>query len=77
MAKNQNIKLLIELEDLLKSHDWSYQYSDDHMYFKRGRASEEKIRAKMEECINANLSTVAHSMYNSHNPYHSETKEQN
>ena len=76
MSKNKNIQLLIELEELLKSHDWTYHMSDDHRYYSSGRAKDMKIRAKMEQCINANLSTVAQSMYNSHNPFHSETKEQ-
>ena len=26
-----------EFYDLLKAHDWSYQYSDDHRYWQKGR----------------------------------------
>ena len=26
-----------EFYDLLKAHDWSYQYSDDHRYWSKGR----------------------------------------
>jgi hypothetical protein len=39
MIKLKNIlneDKLSDLEKLLKSHDWSYEYSDDHSKYKRG-----------------------------------------
>ena len=32
-----------ELERLLKSHDWTYMYSDDRRYYDKGRDSSDKI----------------------------------
>ena len=29
---------------LLYSHDWTYQYSDDHRYYKKGRAEEKRLK---------------------------------
>ena len=34
---------------LLKSHDWYYDYSDDHSVWKRGVASRDKINAIRRE----------------------------
>lgn len=70
--RNKNIILLNELENLLKNHDWYYAYSDDNYYYKLGREEAQQIRAKMEECINADLSTMANDIYNQYNPNYSE-----
>ena len=32
-------------ESMLKAHDWTYAYSDDHRYYVRGEESMRKIRA--------------------------------
>ena len=69
MTKNKNIQLLVELEDLLKSHDWYYQYSDDHRVWSSGNALDTRIRKKLEECINADLGTVANALYDNHCPW--------
>ena len=34
---------LQEFYDLLKVHDWSYQYSDDHRYWTKGRDQDNMI----------------------------------
>ena len=35
---------LQEFYDLLKVHDWSYQYSDDHRHWTRGRDQDNMIQ---------------------------------
>ncbi len=47
--KNKYIKMLLELEELLKHHDWYYAMSDDHRYYTAGRKSFEKIWKLMDE----------------------------
>jgi hypothetical protein len=36
--------------DALKTHDWYYEYSDDHSVYSRGRASAQAIQ-KMRDAI--------------------------
>ena len=35
---------LIEFYDLLARHDWSYQYSDDHRHWTKGRDESDVIQ---------------------------------
>ncbi len=35
---------LQEFYDLLKAHDWSYQYSDDHRHWSRGRDEHQQLQ---------------------------------
>jgi|TARA_B110001454_G_scaffold68448_1_gene66833 hypothetical protein len=35
---------LQEFYDLLKAHDWSYEYSDDHRYWNKGRNEDGMIQ---------------------------------
>jgi len=66
--KNHNIMLLEKLENLLKSHDWHYNMSDDHRYYTRGRAEYNRIREVMEECNNNDLGTMAKDLFHKYNP---------
>lgn len=43
MAKTQE-EMRSELIALLRSHDWSYEYSDDHGVYTAGRIQQQKIR---------------------------------
>jgi hypothetical protein len=36
-------ELFKELEERLKFHDWNYDYSDDHIVYKRGSDNEQQI----------------------------------
>jgi len=72
MKKNNNITLLTKLEGLLKSHDWTYQYSDDNRWYEAGRASASRIQELMEECANQDLGTMARTLYDKHNPFNQE-----
>lgn len=42
---------LKQYEELLKAHDWYYQYSDDHSAWRRGQSSISRLRqmAKQSE----------------------------
>jgi len=61
--KNENIKLLVQLEELLKNHDWYYNMSDDHRYYTRGRQESEEIQQTMEKLINNNCGVVTKELY--------------
>jgi hypothetical protein len=54
------------LEKLLKTHDWTYQYSDDHRAWKRGNEQAEEIRRQMNICCGLGLDNIAQELYNKH-----------
>ncbi|NDG31610.1 hypothetical protein EB118_16275 [bacterium] len=39
---------LSEFYDMLEHHDWSYQYSDDHRYWRRGQQQMAEIRTAID-----------------------------
>ena len=39
----------LTLEEMFKSHDWTYMYSDDNRWYERGRRQKELINNKIEE----------------------------
>ena len=61
--KNENIKLLVQLEELLKNHDWYYNMSDDHRYYTSGREESQKIQQTMEKLNNNNCSVLSKELY--------------
>ena len=61
--QNENIKLLVQLEELLKNHDWYYAMSDDHYYYTKGRKQSDKIQQAMEKLNNNNCSVMARELY--------------
>lgn len=40
---------LAALEKMLGQHDWTYEYSDDYRYWRRGADERDKINAKIKE----------------------------
>lgn len=56
------------LETLLKTHDWTYNYSDDHRAWKKGNEQADEIRRQMDICCGLGLDTVARELYNKHRP---------
>jgi hypothetical protein len=56
------------LETLLKTHDWTYNYSDDHRAWKKGNEQSDEIRRQMDICCGLGLDTVARELYNKHRP---------
>ncbi len=65
--KNKYVKMIIELEELLKHHDWYYAMSDDHRYYSSGRKSFEKIWKLMDELKNNGYFTEAENLYDKYN----------
>ena len=61
--KNENIKLLVQLEELLKNHDWYYNMSDDHRYYPSGREQSKVIQQTMEKLNNNNCSVLSKELY--------------
>lgn len=61
--KNKYVKKLIELEELLQTHDWYYAMSDDNYYYKQGRKQFEEIWKLMDELNKNNYSTMAENLY--------------
>ena len=49
---------LVILEKLLKSHDWSFDYSDDYSVWKRGMAERQAINQEQKRLISNGLATV-------------------
>ena len=49
---------LATLEKLLKAHDWSYEFSDDHRVWQRGREERSAIDQEQKRLISNGLATV-------------------
>lgn len=59
---NEN-PMLKELEQRLKSHDWWYQYSDDHRYWVRGGQEWKEIRELVAQINDAGLEKEAETIW--------------
>jgi len=46
------------LEKLLQFHDWTYEFSDDHSVWKRGKAEREAINQEQKRLVSNGLATV-------------------
>ena len=53
---------LMTLERLLKTHDWYYNYSDDHSVWKRGVEQRDEIRRQQDICCGLGLGEIAQAM---------------
>ena len=62
------MKLLSNLEQLTRSHDWYYAMSEDPSVYKSGKAQARAIELLMEECNNNDMSILAKDVYNSNKP---------
>ena len=49
---------LVVLEKLLQTHDWSYEFSDDHRVWKRGTDERNAINQEQKRLISNGLATV-------------------
>jgi hypothetical protein len=49
---------LVNLDQLLKSHDWYYDYSDDYSAWTRGRDERNAINQEQKRLISTGLATV-------------------
>lgn len=61
-------KLLVELTEMCKHHDWYYEFSDDHSVWRRGGGQRAEIRNKLKECEEAGLGEEANNIYNEYRP---------
>ena len=68
--KTNTTKLLETLESQLKSHDWFYEYSDDHRYYNSGLREFQQIWQTIEklQAISENAFDQAIAMYKEHKP---------
>ena len=64
---NMNTKLQT-LEELLKSHDWFYQYSDDFSVYERGDRESNTINKVISALIDAGFGKEADDLYDKHLP---------
>ena len=46
------------LEKLLLAHDWTYEFSDDHSVWNRGRFERQAINMEQKRLVNDGLATV-------------------
>ena len=54
---------LTVLNQLLASHDWYYNYSDDHSVYCRGRDHASSIRAELDRLKALGLEAEANDLY--------------
>lgn len=54
---------LAKLRQLLKNHDWYYNYSDDHAVWKRGEARSIEIREQITICQDLGYEDEARKMW--------------
>ena len=59
---------LTTLEQVLKKHDWYFDYSDDHRVWERGRNEREEIRRQMDICCGLGLNIIADELYKKYSP---------
>ena len=55
-------------ENLLKSHDWTYHYSDDHRYYIKGRDESQRIRLMLAKLCEDGFEEEANALYVSYRP---------
>ena len=54
---------LLTLKTLLEQHDWTYNYSDDHRAWVKGKEQSDEIRRQMDICCGLGLSAEANELY--------------
>ena len=60
--------VLLDLKEMLESHDWYYTYSDDQRYYKRGMVERERIEAEIERLTAEGFRAEACALYNELKP---------
>jgi len=56
------------LEELLKSHDWFYQYSDDYSVYEQGKSAWYSITEVIKALKEAGFGKEADDLYDKHLP---------
>ena len=60
---------LEDFEELLKKHDWYYDYSDDHRIWQRGRDMADVIRMARQSLTEQGFDIEAQELYNRYCPF--------
>ena len=60
---------LQEFEQLLKVHDWTYQYSDDHRAWDKGREQANKIDKARKLLVEKGLKEEADKLHYKYTPF--------
>lgn len=60
---------LVQYERLLKTHDWTYNYSDDHRAWQNGRIEADELRRYRDILCGLGLDHVADEMYKKYSPF--------
>lgn len=50
ICKQEELEELLELANNLRKHDWTFEMSDDHRYWKWGQAEMNVIRNQIHKC---------------------------
>ena len=53
-------------EEMCKEHDWTYEYSDDHRVWKRGREAEGRLKAKYTMLKNTEYKASIEAIWNTY-----------
>ena len=54
---------MVQFERLLKTHDWYFEYSDDHRVWQRGRDERDEIRRQRDILCGLGMDEIANKMY--------------
>ena len=60
---------LVKYEELLKRHDWTYNYSDDHRAWSKGNKESQEISQLKRTLSGLGLNSIASEMYDKHSPF--------
>tara|TARA_B110000858_G_C17774075_1_gene461255 strand:+ start:1576 stop:1845 length:270 start_codon:yes stop_codon:yes gene_type:complete len=60
---------LVRYEELLKKHDWTYMYSDDHRAWKKGSEEAEELRSSIDILCGLGLDQIACEMHTKYSPF--------
>ena len=65
----KHFELAKSLEELLKRHDWTYNYSDDSRAWSKGKKEADEIRRIKRTLSDLGLEAIASEMYDKHSPF--------
>lgn len=62
------IQLLHDLKEACRTHDWYYNYSDDHRAWKKGSEQSANINSMLKQLKEHGLEAEADKIYNEYRP---------
>lgn len=60
---------LANLEQLMKNHDWTYHYSDDHRVWRRGEESSARLTSAMQTLKSQGLEQQVQALWEQYCPW--------